>query len=179
VRDKKVHAFSSVFLVFFPTIRLPATFIFIVPVFMVYFILFSISSSLQPLLCVFYPFISLLFSPSCLYSAITYSYTPVTSFLYYDRKPLALIPQRTCSDHRVSRTVVIYLVPVMCRNIRRPRKEVPWIIGNGPALRCKIYRGHGKKFHGSSGMVPLCAVKYVEATERSSMDHREWSRSTL
>ena len=64
VRDKKVHVFSSVFLFFFlPTIRLPATFIFIVPVFMVYFILFSISSSLQPLLCVFYPFISLLFSP--------------------------------------------------------------------------------------------------------------------
>lgn len=80
------------FLCFFTTIKMPATFIFIVLVFVVYFILFSISSSLQLFLCGFYPFISLLFSPFSLYSVITYSYTLVTSFYVLRQKTACSFP---------------------------------------------------------------------------------------
>lgn len=51
---------------------------------------------------------------------------------------LLFFPQQTCSDDHVLHTVLIYLVPVTCRNILRPRKEVSWVMG----------------------MMSLCAVEY-------------------
>jgi len=133
-RQKFTCFFPPSFRFFSPTIRLSDTFIFIVLVFMVYFILFSISSSLQP------PFMCLL---------------------------------------SIYLTTVFALVSLFCNNL------FLYCCYFLSVLRRKTACSYSPADLFRSSCFPYCCdlsgpgrvQKYTEATERSSMDNWEWSRS--